>query len=254
MLFELQGRPLASLVLAGSLLALTACGSSVTFFDDNAGGAGGIGGSGASGLTGPGGGDPCSPAESCNPAQCPSEMPSGWDDCQPDGLSCAYQEGDCVRTFECQWGEDCWTDGSGGIGDGGGCQSWTKWQDAGQTCSGPVACDVAQDGDPCAVPGDSCGEGFECEGTDKVCGDDLKWHVSYYSYDDCCYDQCCYEGPYYCPEVLPEPYTWCDPCFDGPQCDYQIETECGLQSVTAYCDDIDWTWLISPIEPCAEPQ
>lgn len=183
-------------------------------------------------------------------------MPSEWTDCTNlEGLSCSYDDGDCVVTLECQWGEDCWDGGSGGYGDGGGCESWTYWITEDVTCDTPgVPCDEAEDGDPCDVPGEICGDGWECEWTEKECGTDHKWHVYYYA-EDCCYGECgCYEeGPYYCPEDVPESGMWCDPCYEGPFCEYQVETQCGVQTVGAWCDEYSWAWEVTPIEPCADP-
>jgi hypothetical protein len=218
---------------AVATLTTAACGSSVTF-DEGEGGSGSIG-NGGTGST-----PDCSIKSSCNPPACPIAPPLAWDTCPVEGLECFYQDGACEIGFVCEGMQSCWDGagnaGPGSSGSGGDCEILLQWQHGDATCTQPpVACSEAQDGDPCAFVGESCGEGYDCGWTDKYCQEDHTWSVSEY-FDDCSCE------PYYCPPTLPESGQLCDPCYDSSYCEYVVDSPCGPLIHFAGCDELDWTW------------
>jgi hypothetical protein len=227
--------------IGGAVLA-AGCGSSVTIGGDGSGGQGAGGGSAGTGNV-----QSCQPKSSCNPPSCPFDMPTAWDSCPAEGVECFYDDGPCEVGIVCEAIQECWDGagnaGPGSSGSGGDCTSTLYWQNDSATCSPPaVPCESAQNGDPCALVGDSCGEGYECAWIDKYCQADHTWLVAEY-YDDCCYDDC-YCDPYYCPPELPEPGTFCDPCFDASYCEYVVDSPCGPLFMVAGCADDDYTWHV----------
>jgi hypothetical protein len=171
-------------------------------------------GSGGSGTGGGGHGGDVPPSTSStveppplqpnpkNPDGCPSAMPTIGSSCAggQEGLWCSYIGDLCAEWTICTSnGCDGETVGSSGGTGGGGyypdCGDYI-WQVAPSqelpSCD-PVDCYYANDGDPCAVEGDSCSWGDECSSTNHTC-EGGTWTVSYYE-NDCCYD-CC-EGDCY---------------------------------------------------------
>ncbi len=224
-----------TLVVCGSVVG---CGSVVTYSDGPEGGGG------------EGGGPVVPPPPPPNPAECPSSAPTAYEECSFQGGNCHYQEGaGCLVTYTCEGETACYDDGP--------CEEYWYWVPTDAVCTGEVvACEVAQSGDPCALPGEYCGEGFECSYTDKWCGEDHVWVVSYWE-DECCYDECCYDECWCeggeCPAALPEHGAYCDPCYEGPGCSYFLQTECGEVEVGAYCDEFSYQWVLTDIPVCTEP-
>jgi hypothetical protein len=144
--------------------------------------------------------------------------------------------------------------GYGGYGyggyAGGGCEEYAVWIPTSASCPNAVDCEVASDGDICALPGDYCGLGDECSYTDKWCGDDHRWTVSYWE-DDCCFDEC-YCDPYYCPSTPPATGDYCDPCYDAEGCFYETASPCGPLTTHASCGP-DYSWAVEQ-EACDTPQ
>jgi len=219
------------------------CGSVVTYNDGPEGGGG------------EGGGGPVVPPT--NPPQCPAASPEAYGDCTFYDGACSYAEQGCVVEYVCAGETGCF-DGAGGSGGSyGGCEEeYWYWQPASATCSPEaVACDAAVDGDRCALPGDYCSSGFDCEWEDKYCGEDHVWTVSQYE-DECCYDECCYDEcceAWSCPAELPAPGDFCDPCYDASACSYVVELECGVFDIYAGCT-YDYVWEIGDLPVCEEPQ
>jgi hypothetical protein len=131
----------------------------------------------------------------------------------------ASQSGSTTGGGQSQGGEGEGGDGQGGDAEGGG---------GGKP--GPVACAEAEDGDPCASPGETCGA-TECFGCSKLCdGSTMTWSVT------------CSEAP----ECEPDAVRWGGVCDDfcGPfECGpYDVETTCGTESITAECGPFGWVY------------
>lgn len=173
-------------------------------------------------------------------SNCPADAPAAGAPCTA-GASCEYQDGPCQTTFTCDAQEKAW-----------------KAEDT--TCvPAAVDCWTASDGDVCAVPGDSCGEGAgPCGGGfENTCGDDHRWHASDYGYGDCCDDSCWNEcsGWEACPATAPAEGEGCYPyCPGTTSCSYP--TTCG--SMVATCgDDYAWHLIVPdcpppPVDPCTQ--
>jgi hypothetical protein len=171
---------------------------------------------------------------------CPADKPVTGALCTPKGESCDYQDGPCQMTFACDAMEK-------------------TWKVETSTCvPAAVDCWSASEGDVCAIPGDSCGEGSgECGGGfESFCGDDHLWSVSYYEDEGCCYDECWNEcaGWETCPSSPPAEGEGCYPyCPGTTSCSYP--TNCG--GVQATCgDDYQWHLIIGecpppPMDPCS---
>jgi hypothetical protein len=50
--------------------------------------------------------------------------------------------------------------------------------------------------------------------------------------------------------MVPEPNSYCDPCWDSEDCSVVFETECGLQATTYSCDAATATWQVVEPPPC----
>jgi hypothetical protein len=172
-------------------------------------------------------------------SNCPAAKPVTGAICASADESCQYQDGPCLMTFTC------------------GAQEKT-WHVEASTCEpAAVDCWSASDGDVCAIPGETCGEGSgECGGGfESTCGDDHRWMTAYYDYDDCCYDECgdpC-EAFFTCPANQPFEGDPCEPYCPGTEsCNYP--STCGISVAT--CGD-DYTWHVNygecpppPVDPC----
>jgi hypothetical protein len=243
---------------------------------------------GDGGQGGEGGDTPVPP----NPPQCPGVAPQSYGECAVPDASCTFAEEEgCSVTYLCVVEQNCYdggyggssvgggtstgtTSGGGGYYDddggygaygaggygyggypGGGCEEYAYWIPTNGSCPNAVACDVAQSGDICALPGDYCSGGDECSYLDKWCGEDHRWSVSYWE-DECCYDECCYDDccdPYYCPDSPPLAGDYCDPCFHAEGCFYETASPCGPLVTVASCSGDGALWVVEQ-EFCDKPQ
>lgn len=233
-------------VLLSSSIALAACGSAISLGGPGDGG-GGAGGSSQGGGGTAGGSNPCEPVQACNSPECPDGPPALYELCPDEGLSCQYDTGDCLLSFSCEVIGVCAPPPDGGDEPPEPCPD-TAWIAGPAECDGGVVeCEVAMEGQPCAYPGESCGVGFECEWQETVCGPDHLWHVQGFV-DECCFEPCC--EPFVCPPLPPQAGEPCEPCIEGPACDYEIDTMCGPAPVSAFCDEPSLTWEVVLPPPC----
>jgi hypothetical protein len=140
--------------------------------------------------------------------------------------------------------------GYGGYDSTSGCSDLNGyWAAIDVQCVGPIDCENANSGDPCALPGDSCEIDDYCEYTTKYCEDDLTWSVETSYGSSSCDGPVC--DPLVCPSEVPIAGDYCDPCYDyNPQCVYEIETECGFEPVIAVCNSA-YTWEV-PESDCLD--
>jgi hypothetical protein len=100
-----------------------------------------------------------------------------------------------------------------------------------------VACEEAEDGEPCAMPGESCGA-IECYGCYKHCTE-RGWSVS------------CTRAPT-CETVVVEQAgacdRFCEPLTCGP---FEVTTRCGSVSAEASCSPFGWFYEL-PCDPDCE--
>jgi hypothetical protein len=111
--------------------------------------------------------------------------------------------------------------------------------DGGATSSSSpgVACDQAADGDPCDMPGDSCGP-IECYGCSKHCANGA-WDVT------------CSEAPT-CDDVTVAQGALCDFFCAQLTCGpFDIDTACGPAKVQASCNTFGWFYEL-PCDPDCE--
>ncbi|MFO0762220.1 MAG: hypothetical protein U0359_37620 [Byssovorax sp.] len=113
------------------------------------------------------------------------------------------------------------TTGTGGCGGAG--------------CGAPVACDplagTPAENDVCANKGELCD--IACSNCQMKCSDDGLWH------EDC----------HGCPDSAPADGDACDPCSATGECNYIVDTTCGMKPATATCDSATSTWKVVP-EAC----
>ncbi len=164
---------------------------------------------------------------------CPEQKPVTGAICTAPGESCDYQDGPCVMTFACDAQEKAWS------------------VDSSVCVPAAVDCWAASDGDVCAIPGETCGEGGDCGGFENECGDDHRWQTVYYDGGDC-WDPC--EGFYECPATPPAEGSACEPSCPGTSaCNYPD----GCGGTYATCgDDGQWHLAIGdcpppPVDPCS---
>ncbi|APR82259.1 Hypothetical protein A7982_07608 [Minicystis rosea] len=157
---------------------------------------------------------------------CPGAVPERDAACSNSGDACAYQDGPCAMTFTCD-------------------ATAHTWQIQSSVCQpAAVDCWAASEGDVCANPGESCGEGGECGGGFfNDCGDDHLWHTSYADGGDCCWEEntCSGQAPY-----EGQPCIACDPV----TCEYP--SDCSLSVLSATCGP-DGVWHLSVEDDCPPP-
>ena len=175
---------------------------------------------------------------------CPNAVPAEGASCSDEGLECTYLPSTCTETWQC---------GSPPGQPPPQPGSTSAWHLVDRVCGDdPVPCEQARDLDRCATLGEICTSYFECSYQETYCAEDGRWHIGTYE-DECCYDECCYGDccdPSYCPDVVPEPNSYCDPCWDGGDCSIVYETECGLQATTYWCDPATAMWQVAEPPPC----
>ena len=162
------------------------------------------------------------------PAGCPAAAPAMGSACSAAASGCTYAAGPCTVELSCD-------------------PSVGAWQSQTTSCA-PMAkeCLAAQEGDVCALVGDSCSpEG--CGDGDYVatCGDDHHWHLAAASSngEDCCPHSAA------CPASLPAEGDPCDPCVGAPSCGYP--STCG-QNNTAICQP-EGVWHLFVFGDCPPP-
>ncbi|MEP7121458.1 MAG: hypothetical protein ABJE95_11130 [Byssovorax sp.] len=152
------------------------------------------------------------------PPGCPDAEPVAGAACSVTAAGCKYTEGPCAVELRCD-------------------AESAAWQSKTTSCS-PVAkdCGSGQDGDVCAVIGETCGEspGPCSGGYFNTCGDDHHWHSSVAEGGGPCCDP---SGV--CPAEQPTQGQPCSPCPGEPACSYS--SGCGQNF--ASCDP-DGTWHI----------
>jgi len=153
-----QHRDLMALLMASALLTASGCGSSADTEEPT-----------------------CSPAESCNPAECPEQRPpSQASICKHPELSCSYQAGNCVAAFECAWYEYCKNGTCAEVG-----LAWREDLSCPEEPPGPVPCTKATNGAQCAEPGERCSFGADCRyddlGAELIleCSLALRWRETF---------------------------------------------------------------------------
>lgn len=137
------------------------------------------------------------------PPGCPSAEPKAGDACSVKASGCKYTEGPCAVAMSC--------DPESGA-----------WQSQTTSCS-PVAkdCFSGQEGDVCAVIGETCGESpGPCDGGYfNTCGPDHHWHPSVAGGGTGGGGGCCDPGGA-CPPMLPTDGQPCSPCPVTETCSY----------------------------------
>ena len=122
-----------------------------------------------------------------------------------------------------------------------------QWVDTAGACRQECPAEPPPDGSACAPIGQACHYDEFVPGncgydvlTDAVCTVN-GWISTISGYDDC-------EQFPDCPTELPLAGSDCSDWYNAYACDWQVDTPCGNQWVTGYCDGTNW--VVDPVPAC----